>query len=44
MEESKEYFNPNTERTLPETFQLVASHQSDMKSSYICVDTGSADG
>jgi hypothetical protein len=29
MEETKEYFSPNGEGTLAETFRLVASHHSD---------------
>jgi len=31
MEETKECFSPNTERTLAETFRLVASHHSAKK-------------
>ena len=31
MDESKEYFSPNAEGTLAETFRLVASHHSDKK-------------
>ena len=32
MEATKEYFSPDTEGTLAETFRLVASHHSNKKS------------
>jgi hypothetical protein len=35
MDETKEYFSPNTEGTLAETFRLVASHHTDQKKTLI---------